>query len=165
MNQVTGHQWPIHIAKPSVWRHFQRGSAAGGTIGDWVWLDADADGVQQPTDEDVGGVVVQLRQGSTVIATVITDANGNYLFTNVVPGTYTVVFQKPSGYTFTPITNQDSKVIDFVTGSTGPITTMPLLTLVCLLTAPPPPKATDRFWVQGDGEVRRGGKCGREITG
>ena len=87
-----------------------------------MWHDTNGNGVQDAGEPGLGGVTVELRQGSTVITTVITDASGNYVFTNVVPGTYTVVFQKPSGYTFVTITNQDSKVIDFVTGSTSTIT-------------------------------------------
>ncbi len=92
------------------------------SIGDRVWQDLNANGVQDAGEPGVSGVTVQLLQGSTVIATVTTTSNGSYIFPNVVPGTYTVVFQKPSGYTFTPITNQESKVIDFVTGSTSTIT-------------------------------------------
>ena len=97
-------------------------TSAGSSIGDRVWLDTNGNGIQDAGEPGLSNVTVELRQGSTVIATVITDANGNYVFVNVVPGTYTVVFQKPIGYSFTPITNQDSKVINFITGSTSTIT-------------------------------------------
>ncbi len=94
----------------------------GGSIGNRAWHDTNGNGIQDAGEPGLGGVTVELRQGPNVIATTTTDANGNAVFVNVVPGTYTAVIQRPSGYTFTPVTNQDSKVIDFVTGSTSPIT-------------------------------------------
>jgi len=37
-------------------------------------------------------------QGGSIVATTTTDANGHYSFTNLVPGTYTVVEVQPSGW-------------------------------------------------------------------
>jgi hypothetical protein len=51
-------------------------------IGNRVWLDTDMDGVQDAGEAALSGVTVQLVKSSTVIATAITDANGNYLFSN-----------------------------------------------------------------------------------
>jgi Tol biopolymer transport system component len=48
------------------------------------------------------GVTVRLRFGNTdVVPPVLTDANGNYSFTNVPPGEYTVIPEK-TGFTFIP---------------------------------------------------------------
>ena len=65
-----------------------------GSIGDRVWLDADGDGIQDATETGgITGVTVQLRNSAnTVIATQTTNSSGNYLFTGLVAGTYTVVF-------------------------------------------------------------------------
>lgn len=51
-------------------------------IGNRVWFDTDGDGVQDADENGITGVTVTLVQGTTVIATAITDANGNYLFSS-----------------------------------------------------------------------------------
>ena len=83
------------------------------SIGDRVWLDNDADGQQDSDEAGISGVTVSLVEddgltpatdinGSQVVA-VITDANGNYLFSNLMPGNYVVVVDpgKDSGYSLT----------------------------------------------------------------
>ncbi len=62
-----------------------------GSLGDYVWKDANNDGVQQNTEAPVKGVILQLLQGTTVVATDTTDdAEGLYLFPNLSSGTYQV---------------------------------------------------------------------------
>ncbi|MFZ1307033.1 MAG: SdrD B-like domain-containing protein, partial [Ferruginibacter sp.] len=65
-----------------------------GSIGDRVWLDANGNGIQDATETGgITGVVVQLRNSvGTVIATQNTNGTGNYLFTGLPAGTYTVAF-------------------------------------------------------------------------
>ncbi|MEM7393583.1 MAG: SdrD B-like domain-containing protein, partial [Verrucomicrobiota bacterium] len=57
-------------------------------IGNYVFLDVDADGVQDPADTPIGGVTVVLYSNATAIATTVTDAvTGEYYFnSNNVPG-------------------------------------------------------------------------------
>ncbi len=58
-------------------------------IGNRVWLDSDADGRQSPNETPLAGVTVELYgPGGVLIATAVTDANGNYLFSNA-PGAST----------------------------------------------------------------------------
>ena len=95
----------------------------GASIGDKVWQDTNGNGVQDAGEAGVSGVTVQLLKGGTVVATVTTDSSGRYVFSNVAPGTYTVVFQKPSGSSFTAPgqggdATLDSKVTDLASGST-----------------------------------------------
>ncbi|MCA0228947.1 MAG: DUF11 domain-containing protein [Bacteroidetes bacterium] len=61
-----------------------------GSIGDYVWKDQNDNGVQDSGEPPVAGVIVQLLQGATVLATDTTDANGLYLFPNLLSGTYQV---------------------------------------------------------------------------
>ncbi|MBL7785260.1 MAG: DUF11 domain-containing protein [Chitinophagales bacterium] len=54
-------------------------------IGNRVWNDTDGDGVQDAGEAGIESVQVQLYQGTTLVGTATTDANGNYYFnaTNV----------------------------------------------------------------------------------
>ena len=92
-----------------------------------VWLDADANGVRAAGEVGYsGGVTVELRQGSIVIATTTTDPSGHYVFNSVLPGNYSVRFVTPTGFAFSP-SNQgtddstDSDA-DPSTGSSGTFT-------------------------------------------
>ncbi len=56
-----------------------------------VFRDVNNNGVQNGADTGISGVSIQLLDsGNTVIATATTDANGDYSFTNLDPGTYSV---------------------------------------------------------------------------
>lgn len=72
-------------------------------LGNYVWFDADADGVQDATEPGVPGVTVTLYNVSgTAIRTAITDQAGYYTFTNLIPGTYSVGFSTlPANRNFT----------------------------------------------------------------
>ncbi|MBD3377305.1 DUF11 domain-containing protein [candidate division KSB1 bacterium] len=75
----------------------------GNTIGDWVWLDAHSDsanGIQDSGETGVPGIKVELRRVSnhTVVETNYTDPNGNYIFTQVDPGTYYIFVERPLMY-------------------------------------------------------------------
>ncbi|MCP4528959.1 MAG: hypothetical protein GY833_24070, partial [Aestuariibacter sp.] len=60
-------------------------------IGDTVFVDPDADGVQDPGEPGIPGVTVALLDNSgNVIATTVSDENGNYFFPGLPAGTYTV---------------------------------------------------------------------------
>ncbi|WP_185155406.1 SdrD B-like domain-containing protein [Rudanella paleaurantiibacter] len=92
------------------------------SLGNYVWLDNNRDGQQGPTNLEppVAGVTVQLFQpGSTsAVSTTVTDANGSYLFANLVPGEYYVVFTPPANFTFTtanstsPISGTGADAVD-----------------------------------------------------
>jgi SdrD B-like domain/Secretion system C-terminal sorting domain len=79
------------------------------SIGDKVWFDNGIgtggianDGIQNGTEPGVAGVTVTLyNSAGAVIATTVTDAAGNYLFTNLVDGNYKVGFTLPAGMLFT----------------------------------------------------------------
>lgn len=76
-----------------------------GSLGDRVWLDADADGVQDPGEEGINGVTVTLLDGDgDVLATQVTSGDGEYVFEDLGPGTYAVVVDAgtlPDGLTQT----------------------------------------------------------------
>jgi serine-aspartate repeat-containing protein C/D/E len=75
-------------------------------VGDKVWLDTNKNGVQDSGEAGIGGVKVMLLDaaGQQVGATVSSDASGNYLFSGLKPGSYSVQFDKaslPEGMAFT----------------------------------------------------------------
>ena len=74
------------------------------SLGDFVWNDANVNGIQDSSEKGIPNVTVNLLgpTGTTPLETTTTNANGNYSFTNLVPGTYRVQFIKPAGYSFSP---------------------------------------------------------------
>ena len=72
-------------------------------LGDFVWDDTNADGVQNPGEPGLPNVTVNLYDsGGAPQGTTTTDASGLYTFTNLIPGDYFVEFVPPAGYAFSP---------------------------------------------------------------
>ncbi len=73
------------------------------SLGNYVWIDEDINGLQDPEESGIAGVTVTLYDGAGIaIANTTTDANGFYQFTGLIPGTYSVGFSNlPDGYFFT----------------------------------------------------------------
>eukprot|EP01133_Synstelium_polycarpum_P017538 gene17538-20928_t len=65
-------------------------------IGDYVYLDKNRDGRQDPGEPPIPDVKVELLLGSVVMQTTKTNENGKYYFDNLDPNTYTVRFTKPN---------------------------------------------------------------------
>ncbi len=100
---------------------------APATLGGRAFGDMNANGVQEGGDNGLSGITVNLLNPLTnaVISTTTTDANGNYLFTNLTPGSYAVQFVNASGQIFSP-TGQGTTTTDSdantSTGTTGTVT-------------------------------------------
>jgi uncharacterized repeat protein (TIGR01451 family) len=81
------------------------------TIGNTVWLDEDGDGDQDAGEVGIPNAVVELYNANgTLVMTTTTDANGGYLFDDVVIGTYTVTAKTltmPSGLAANPTYDED----------------------------------------------------------
>ncbi len=71
-------------------------------LGNLVWNDLNANGIQDAGEPGISGVTVNLYKCdvTTVFATKETDANGNYMFEKLAPGDYQVGFVLPDGYVF-----------------------------------------------------------------
>ncbi|MFD8491937.1 SdrD B-like domain-containing protein [Amycolatopsis sp. NPDC059657] len=77
-------------------------------LGDFVWIDANKNGLQDSGEAPVPGVTVTLK-GAGKTAT--TDKDGKYLFDNLDDGTYTVCFdiaKLPAAVTGYQVTKKDS---------------------------------------------------------
>jgi uncharacterized repeat protein (TIGR01451 family) len=95
-------------------------------LGDYVWFDIDADGQQDEGEPGVPNVTVTLCNSAGVfIAATSTDSTGKYLFDNLAPGTYCVMFVPGPQFAFTnanvgaDATDSDA---DIDTGRTGTYT-------------------------------------------
>jgi SdrD B-like domain len=74
------------------------------SIGDYVWVDENENGIQDAGEAGLPGVTVYLFECGNMdpIDDTTTDANGYYLFDNLVPGDYQIMFVKLAGYKFSP---------------------------------------------------------------
>ena len=97
------------------------------TVGDYVWMDENDNGVQDDGEPGVGDVTVTLidADGNTV-DTRTTDEEGAYLFEDIECGTYTVEFSDiPEGTEFTSPEQGDDPATDSnpnpETGVTPPV--------------------------------------------
>jgi protocatechuate 3,4-dioxygenase beta subunit len=78
------------------------------SVGDRVWHDLNRNGIQDGGEEGVANVKVELYDSTyttgddntsdSYMDSMLTDADGHYAFTELIPDTYTVHFIKPDGY-------------------------------------------------------------------
>jgi hypothetical protein len=101
---------------------FDLAECGNGAIGDFVWNDLNNNGIQDAGEPGINGVVVRLTftDGKTAERTThnFNGQDGYYDFINLGPGTYTVSFVTPNGFTPSP-SNQggdDTKDSDPVNG-------------------------------------------------
>ncbi|WP_071323248.1 SdrD B-like domain-containing protein [Janthinobacterium sp. 1_2014MBL_MicDiv] len=99
---AAGNSSLVTVAAGQNYKDLDAGLYKTAAIGDRVWCDTNGNGTQDAGEAGVGGVKVNLynAQGA-VVASATTDANGNYLFSNLVPGNYYLGFVPPAGYGFT----------------------------------------------------------------
>ena len=81
-------------------------------MGDLVWFDLNANGLQEPGEPGLATVQVTLyRADGALVATTVTDGGGFYHFTGVAPGDYFLVFTPPvvngQTYAFSPVDQGD----------------------------------------------------------
>ncbi len=71
-------------------------------IGNYVWADANNNGMQDVNEDGFPGITVKLLNDvNEAVSTAVTDAKGRYQFVNILPGQYKVCFSNlPSGAQF-----------------------------------------------------------------
>ncbi len=139
------------------------------SIGDFVWIDTDLDGIQDGGETGLGAATVKLyaSDGTTLLDTDVTDGAGAYGFTDLTPGlSYIVQFDKPAGYS---ITLKDQGGNDAVDSDGDPGTTR---TALIPLTSGQTDNTQDcgmyalgsiasKVWVDTDGDgIQDGGETG-----
>jgi len=95
------------------------------SIGNFVWVDDDADGIQDGGEVGIQGITVKLYNGvGDSINVMTTDVNGHYLFDNLTPGNYMVGFSNlPVKYKMSLANQGGNDALDSdpsaITGMTG----------------------------------------------
>jgi len=85
-----------------------------------VFEDRNADGVRDPGESGLEGWTVNLMSGSTIVANTTTGSGGSYSFTNIAPGSYTVVEVIQSGWTQSYPVSPGTQSVTLVSGAPGP---------------------------------------------
>jgi len=123
---TTGWAGPIDLAageRDLTWDAGLYRPVEPAALGDYVWEDRNANGVQDENEPGLNGVTVNLYDcdGNPVASTTTADdASGNagyYLFDDLTPGCYEVEFVVPEGYVFSP---QDQGADDGVDSDANP---------------------------------------------
>lgn len=127
-SQTTGRTGTINLEIGEISSDNDAGvkDPATASIGNFVFLDADQNGRQGANETGVAGVTVTLYNAAGLaIATAVTGASGEYLFSGLTAGTYTVGFTEKAGYDFTTANVGDDALdsdADVTTGMTAPVT-------------------------------------------
>ncbi|MCB0679000.1 MAG: carboxypeptidase regulatory-like domain-containing protein, partial [Saprospiraceae bacterium] len=86
------------------------------SIGNYVWEDVNANGIQDDGPTGIGGVKVTLtgtdQYGNPVMDMQFTAPDGSYLFDNLIPGDYKLTFETPAGYTTTDVNQGGNDAAD-----------------------------------------------------
>jgi hypothetical protein len=126
-------------------------------LGDRVWIDSkdnNCNGIQDPGELGLAGVTVNLYKCSdlnTIFKTTTTNADGNYLFTDLDAGCYKVKVILPAGYAFSSQNQGSDDALDSDVNSGGVTADINLGTAAVDLTndaglCPQLGKLGDRVW-------------------
>ena len=117
----NGNTPTVEVSKGEVIDTWNVGLFQPVTVGNMVWLDSNANGVHDDDEPGLGGITVILldESGTPVDGEVqATDPDGYYLFTGLNPGVYSVKYEVPADYIFSP-SNPMSDAIDRSDPSAG----------------------------------------------
>ncbi len=120
-----------------------------GAIGDRVWSDSNQNCLQDAGEAGIGAVTVTLfDDGGNAIASTETAADGSYVFSGLLAGSYSVEFDVPTGFELTEpnctddLRDSDAVLTDAGRGRTGTIVlpggSSDFSVDAGLITAPPP---------------------------
>ncbi len=110
------------------------------SIGNLVWKDLNLDGIQDVGENGISGVSVDLfRPGygpdgipdtaddTNPVKSTVTNGTGGYGFSDLIPGSYNLVFTLPGGYAFSPSDQGSDNAVDSDANTTTGQTIMTVL--------------------------------------
>lgn len=94
------------------------------SIGDFVWVDTNFDGIRQSNEAGLSGVLVEaFDESGLLVGNSVTDENGEYMIDELSRSGYYLRFTLPTGYVFTSSNTGEEENDNDVTNSNGPNTT------------------------------------------
>lgn len=84
----TGRSGEIVVEMAQHQLNLDVGSVLPGRLGDYCWLDLNANGLQDGDEGGIPGVVITLTRGGETVAETVSDQYGYYLFKELYPGEY-----------------------------------------------------------------------------
>ncbi|MGL4992056.1 MAG: SdrD B-like domain-containing protein [Sarcina sp.] len=133
-NGNLSHLLPVEPQKTGI--QINSPSSQLASLGNFVWYDLNANGIQDTNEIGINGVTINLYDstGSNLISTTVTapDFNGNsgfYMFSNLNPGCYIVEFIKPDSTYFFSSQFQGTDI----TIDSNPNTSTGLTPPICLI--------------------------------
>ncbi|MDP6525327.1 MAG: SdrD B-like domain-containing protein, partial [Kiritimatiellia bacterium] len=94
---VTTHDETVVLGSGEINHTIDFGYYLPASIGDYVWLDIDKDGIQDGTEGGINNVTVELYDsGNSLVGSTTTAGGGAYLFSGLAPGDYYVKFYLPN---------------------------------------------------------------------
>ena len=112
-NPITGATGPITVNAGDAITNVDAGFWRPATIASQVWEDHDHDGVRDPGEPGIPGIIVSLQTPTGTITTT-TDASGNYTFTNLISGTHSMTYTAPATTYTNTLTNPSSTLTNTV---------------------------------------------------
>lgn len=132
VDTVTGLIKPVLLEEGEQKSNLDAGLIKTATLGNFVWLDNNGNGIQESAESGINGIVVQLYNEQGILVGIkITNVNPNtgtngwYEFAQLIPGKYYVAIIPPPAFGFIPtIPNATIESLDSdITGVNGPGTT------------------------------------------
>ncbi|BAY67315.1 hypothetical protein NIES23_00880 [Trichormus variabilis NIES-23] len=111
---LTGQAQIIELNPNEFNRTIDAGIYRKASLGDFVFKDANNNGIQDAGEVGVGQVTVELINPTNgdVIATTTTNSSGGYQFSGLTPGNYQVRFTAPTGYIFSTANQGSNDELD-----------------------------------------------------
>ena len=122
----TGQTGVIALHSGGTVDQIDAGAHQSAMLGDSVWHDQDSDGIRDADESGLADVEVRLYEAESGDLIMITQSglDGAYLFQDVPPGRYYVIFTPESGWQFSPSNQGDDPSLDSnanpLTGTTAP---------------------------------------------
>lgn len=92
-----GNAWLLGLATAFLLTALSPGVANAGAIGNFVWEDLNSDGIQDPGEPGIAGVVPTLTDDlGNFLSSVVTNGVGLYAFQSLDPGSYVVTVDESS---------------------------------------------------------------------